>query len=98
MWMERLSTAKRIFWPRWQGAFEAEGLKPPSSDAVLGIVGLSLDVAIPMLAPDADHAPARGWFRATKMPIVGCAVCKGRMFLHRCMRVRARRIEFKRAR
>ena len=37
-------------------AFEAEGLVSPSRDAVLGIVGLSLDVAIPMLAPDADHA------------------------------------------
>ena len=37
-------------------AFEAEGLRAPKRDAVLGIVGLSLDVAIPMLAPDADHA------------------------------------------
>jgi phosphoglycolate phosphatase len=37
-------------------AFEAEGLAPPSKDAVLGIVGLSLDVAIPKLAPDSDHA------------------------------------------
>ena len=38
------------------GAFEAEGLVAPSRDAVLGIVGLSLDVAIPMLARGADHA------------------------------------------
>jgi len=37
-------------------AFEAEGIKPPSRDEVLGIVGLSLDVAIPMLAPQSDHA------------------------------------------
>ena len=38
------------------GAFEAESLAPPSKDAVLGIVGLSLDVAIPKLAPGSDHA------------------------------------------
>ena len=37
-------------------AFEAEGLAPPHRDKVLGIVGLSLDVAIPMLAPDSDAA------------------------------------------
>lgn len=37
------------------GAFEAEKLSAPSRDAVLGIVGLSLDVAIPMLAPTCDH-------------------------------------------
>lgn len=36
-------------------AFQAQGLTPPSRDAVLGIVGLSLDVAIPRLAPDVDH-------------------------------------------
>ena len=35
-------------------AFEAERLSAPSREAVLGIVGLSLDVAIPMLAPDTD--------------------------------------------
>ncbi|WP_293450694.1 HAD-IA family hydrolase [Planktotalea sp.] len=36
-------------------AFQAEGLSPPTRDAVLGIVGLSLDVALPILAPDSDH-------------------------------------------
>ncbi len=33
-------------------AFEAEGLVPPDRLDVLGIVGLSLDVAMPILAPD----------------------------------------------
>lgn len=37
-------------------AFEAEGVTPVARDAVLGIVGLSLDVAIPRLVPEADHA------------------------------------------
>jgi phosphoglycolate phosphatase len=37
-------------------AFEAEGLTPPALPDILGIVGLSLDVAMPVLAPDA--APA----------------------------------------
>jgi phosphoglycolate phosphatase len=37
-------------------AFEAEGLTPPALPEILGIVGLSLDVAMPVLAPDA--APA----------------------------------------
>jgi phosphoglycolate phosphatase len=36
------------------GAFDAEGLNAPSRDEVLGIVGLSLDVAIPILAPHCD--------------------------------------------
>ncbi|MGB7318847.1 MAG: HAD-IA family hydrolase [Planktotalea sp.] len=35
-------------------AFKAERLSAPNREAVLGIVGLSLDVAIPILAPDAD--------------------------------------------
>ena len=35
-------------------AFAAESLAPPSRDAILGIVGLSLDVAIARLAPQAD--------------------------------------------
>ncbi len=35
-------------------AFEAEGLRAPRRESVLGIVGLSLDVAIPMLAPESD--------------------------------------------
>ena len=35
-------------------AFKAERLSPPSRDDVLGIVGLSLDVAIPLLAPQAN--------------------------------------------
>ncbi len=33
-------------------AFERAGVAPPSRTAVLGIVGLSLEVAIPRLAPD----------------------------------------------
>ncbi len=37
-------------------AFEAENLSVPSRDAILGIVGLSLDVAIPKLAPECDAA------------------------------------------
>ncbi|QGX97112.1 HAD family hydrolase [Roseovarius faecimaris] len=37
-------------------AFERAGLDVPSRDVVLSIVGLSLDVAIPRLAPDADAA------------------------------------------
>lgn len=36
-------------------AFAAAGLEVPSRREVLGIVGLSLDVAIPRLAPEADH-------------------------------------------
>lgn len=36
-------------------AFQAEGLSPPTRDAVLGIVGLSLDVALPILALNSDH-------------------------------------------
>ncbi|MEN8891724.1 HAD-IA family hydrolase [Planktotalea arctica] len=36
------------------GAFQAEGLEEPERAAVLGIVGLSLDVAIPILAPACD--------------------------------------------
>lgn len=36
-------------------AIEAEGLPAIDREAVLGIVGLSLDVAIPRLLPDADH-------------------------------------------
>lgn len=35
-------------------AFEAEHLSAPGREKVLGIVGLSLDVAIPILAPDCD--------------------------------------------
>lgn len=33
-------------------AFASQGMTPPERDAVLGIVGLSLDVALPRLAPD----------------------------------------------
>ncbi|MGC3938319.1 HAD-IA family hydrolase [Roseobacter sp. EG26] len=36
-------------------AFEAVGLPVPERNAILGIVGLSLDVAMARLAPDADH-------------------------------------------
>lgn len=36
-------------------AFEAVGATPPSRKEVLGIVGLSLDVAMPRLAPDLDR-------------------------------------------
>lgn len=36
-------------------AIAAEGLKALERDAVLGIVGLSLDVAIPRLLPDVGH-------------------------------------------
>ncbi|AXI45171.1 HAD family hydrolase [Sulfitobacter sp. SK012] len=35
-------------------AFQAEGLVPPILNSVLGIVGLSLDVAMPILAPEED--------------------------------------------
>ena len=37
-------------------AFSAEGLDVPEREAVLGIVGLSLDVAMTRLAPEADRA------------------------------------------
>ncbi|MGZ2256292.1 HAD-IA family hydrolase [Roseobacter sp. A03A-229] len=37
-------------------AFEAVARPAPSRDDILGIVGLSLDVAVRRLAPDADHA------------------------------------------
>ncbi|MBW4709882.1 HAD-IA family hydrolase [Roseobacter sp. YSTF-M11] len=37
-------------------AFEAVDLPAPERGAILGIVGLSLDVAMARLAPDADHA------------------------------------------
>ncbi|QPM90765.1 HAD-IA family hydrolase [Pseudooceanicola algae] len=37
-------------------AFDGEGLTPPARDAILGIVGLSLDVAMPHLAPEVDAA------------------------------------------
>lgn len=40
-------------------AFAGEGLEPPAREAVLAIVGLSLDVAMPKLAPGLD-APAYG--------------------------------------
>ncbi|WP_299356414.1 HAD-IA family hydrolase [uncultured Shimia sp.] len=36
-------------------AFEAVGLALPSQDEILSIVGLSLNVAMPRLAPDADR-------------------------------------------
>ena len=46
-------------------AFEAVGVKVPTRDAVLGIVGLSLDVAMARLAPEAPreihHALADGY-------------------------------------
>ncbi len=35
-------------------AFGSEGLVTPSKSEVLGVVGLSLDVLMPLLAPDAD--------------------------------------------
>ncbi|MEP5152285.1 HAD-IA family hydrolase [Planktotalea sp.] len=35
-----------------EAAFVAEGLDAPSKDAILSTVGLSLDVALPILAPD----------------------------------------------
>ncbi len=35
-------------------AFKGEGLTPPNRDAILGIVGLSLDMALPILAPESD--------------------------------------------
>ncbi|TCK98880.1 phosphoglycolate phosphatase [Shimia isoporae] len=38
------------------GAFEAQGLKTPDREAILGIVGLSLDVAMLKLAPQAGTA------------------------------------------
>ena len=36
-------------------AFDAVGLPRPTREQILGIVGLSLDVAMARLAPDADH-------------------------------------------
>lgn len=47
-------------------AFARAGLVVPSREAVLSIVGLSLDVAIPRLAPEADgsvHARMVGWYK-----------------------------------
>jgi len=35
-------------------AFESEGLIPPTRAQTLGVVGLSLDVLMPLIAPDAD--------------------------------------------
>lgn len=37
-------------------AFQSQDMTPPPHDAVLSIVGLSLDVAMPRLAPEADEA------------------------------------------
>ena len=37
-------------------SFSSEGMVTPSRDVVLGVVGLSLDVLMPKLAPDADTA------------------------------------------
>ncbi|MEP1766581.1 MAG: HAD-IA family hydrolase [Sulfitobacter sp.] len=37
-------------------AFENEGLTPPERAQTLGVVGLSLDVLMPLLAPDEDAA------------------------------------------
>jgi len=37
-------------------AFEGEGMVPPSRLQTLGVVGLSLDVLMPQLAPEADAA------------------------------------------
>ncbi|MFV2051738.1 HAD-IA family hydrolase [Aliiroseovarius sp. YM-037] len=42
-----------------ESAFAGIGLPSPSRDAILGIVGLSLPVAIPTLVPDADVATHR---------------------------------------
>lgn len=39
-----------------QAAFEAVDLATPPRDAILGIVGLSLNVAMPRLAPEADRS------------------------------------------
>ena len=73
------------------GAFEAEGLVAPSRDAVLGIVGLSLDVAIPMLARGADHAACMRMVQGYKDAYTGLRRLQGRMSHRRCTQVRARR-------
>lgn len=47
-------------------AFARAGHPPPATEAVLGIVGLSLDVAVARLAPAltrADHAAMVGWYK-----------------------------------
>ncbi len=47
-------------------AFERAGAPPPDRDAILGIVGLSLEVAIPKLAPDLSrdlHHKMVDWYK-----------------------------------
>ncbi len=51
-------------------AFERADHAPPPREAVLGIVGLSLDVAIPRLAPDLPdemHGRIVGWYKVAYM-------------------------------
>lgn len=58
-------------------AFLAEGLSAPSRDAVLGIVGLSLDVALPILAPDSDHAACTRMVQGYKDAYMDLRVLQG---------------------
>jgi len=51
-------------------AFDRAGHPPPAIEAVLGIVGLSLDVAMARLAPaltPADHVAMVGWYKEAYM-------------------------------
>ena len=51
-------------------AFDCAGHPPPATEAVLGIVGLSLDVAMARLAPaltPADHAAMVDWYKEAYM-------------------------------
>ncbi len=63
-----LVDSQRTIMESMRRTFEAVGIALPSRDAVLGIVGLSLDVAMARLAPEAPrethHALADGYKRA----------------------------------
>ncbi|WP_204113242.1 HAD-IA family hydrolase [Shimia biformata] len=55
-----------------RGAFDTVGLSAPDREAILGIVGLSLDVAMPRLSPHADagaHAELVEAYKATYMSL-----------------------------
>lgn len=53
-----------------RSAFTQAGLAHPEDDAVRAIVGLSLDMALPRLAPDAEgemHSRMVGWYKQAYM-------------------------------
>lgn len=58
-------------------AFASEGLEPPSREAVLGIVGLSLPVAIARLRPEAEPAQTDRMVEAYKDAYIGLRVAGG---------------------